>query len=333
MPKKKTNGVKKQVETIRLCANIRSRKHPDVRCPCHATHGEFCTRHYKNPTRFQEKNVIENSPIPTHNQTIVVSKLQRWWKQSIGYIRFFKQGPATNVPSVAENETDIYSLDPTASIPLLYRWSYADSKKHIWLFDIRSLSMTRVQNTYETLLNPYTREKIPDQSERNFQERCAWLREKKYCLVHSTNTELTPDQLWHQKILDVTMKYDMLGYHTCLHWFEELNLRQLAGFYTELWELWFIRLQLNHAVKHQVVPNWNRNDSQLFRWSPLELLTRSDKRWWQRVVLELMERLVSSAELKEHRVLGALYGMTAFAIVSQRVRQYYPWLVEIEEDT
>jgi hypothetical protein len=67
------------------------------------------------------------------------------------------------------------------------------------------------------------------------------------------------------------MKYDMLGYHTCLHWFEELNLRQLAGFYIELWELWFYRLQLNPVVKNQVVPNWSRPDSLLFKWSPIEV--------------------------------------------------------------
>ena len=63
----------------------------------------------------------------------------------------------------------------------------------------------------------------------------------------------------------------MLGYHTCLHWFEELNLRQLAGFYIELWELWFYRLQLNPVVKNQVVPNWSRPDSLLFKWSPIEV--------------------------------------------------------------
>jgi len=331
MPKKKTASSNNVGQTVRLCANIRSRKLPDVRCPCHATHGEFCTRHYKNPTRFQEKSSLVT--VPTHIQIVAATKLQRWWKYSVGYRRFFKQGPATNEPSVSENQTDIYSLDPIGSIPLLYRWSYADSKRHIWLFDIRSLSMTRIQTVHEALLNPYTREQVPEQSERHFQERCTWLRTKKYCLVHSTDTELTPDQLWHQRILDVTMKYDMLGYHTCLHWFEELNLRQLAGFYIELWELWYYRLQLNPAVKNQVVPNWNRPDSLLFKWNPMEVLNRNEKKWWQRVVLELLDKLVSSATLKEHKILGALYGMTAFAIVSHQVRQYYPWLVEAEEDT
>jgi hypothetical protein len=65
---------------------------------------------------------------------------------------------------------------------------------------------------------------------------------------------------------------------------------------------------------------------------PDQLRFRHDKKWWQKIILEIMNRLVSSAELKEHKILGALYGMTAFAIVSPRVRQYYPWLVEMEDD-
>jgi hypothetical protein len=215
---------------------------------------------------------------------------------------------------------------------MLYRWSYVDSRRHIWIFDIRSLSMTRAQDSHEELLNPYTREAIPEYAVNQFQNRCKWLRDHKYCIVHTVTNEMSPEQLRHQQILDVTIKYDVLGYHTCLNWFEELTPSQLWLFYSELWELWFFRLQLNSQVKSQVVPNWNRPDTLLFKWIPDELRVRHDKQWWQKTILEILDRLVSSAELKEHKILGALYGMTAFAIVSSRIRQYYPWLVEMEEE-
>jgi hypothetical protein len=81
-----------------------------------------------------------------------------------------------------------------------------------------------------------------------------------------------------------------------------------------------------------VVPNWNSAENLLFKWNPSELRYKHDKKWWQKHILELLNRLVSSAELKEHKTLGALYGMTAFAIVSPRVRLHYPWLVEMPED-
>jgi hypothetical protein len=128
------------------------------------------------------------------------------------------------------------------------------------------------------------------------------------------------------------MKYDVLGYHTCLNWFEELTITQLYHFYKELWELWNFRLQLSNPIKTLVVPRWNTSENPLFKWTPSDLMTRTEKKWWQKMILELLDRLVSSAQTKEHKILGALYGMTAFAIVSWRVRHHYPWLVEMPDD-
>jgi hypothetical protein len=329
MAKKKTATLEINA-TIRTCANIRSRKHPDVQCTCPATQGDFCARHYKNPTRFRKGT--PSSPIETGSKENSATKIQRWVRKMAGFLRFRRQGPGSCFPELAENQTDIYSLDAVSSIPGLYRWSYADTKNHIWLFDIRSLSMAYAQSETKVLLNPYTRDPIPAKKEESFQQRCNWLREKKYCIVHTTEAELSPEQLWHQRMLDVTMKYDALGYHTCLNWFEELSIFQLYGFYSELWELWFYRLNLPTAVKNQVVPNWNLAEAPLFRWSPLETRGRLEKRWWQKTMLDLLDRLVSSAQLKEHKILGALYGMTAFAIISTRVRTHYPWLVEMSDD-
>jgi hypothetical protein len=330
MSKKKAAQKVKSVENVRLCASIRSRRHPDVRCPCVATQGDFCVRHSKNPTRFQEK--LTHSQSNLYIKAKACDKIIKWWYTIRGYLRFRRQGPATCIPAEAENQTDIYTLDGTSSIPVLYRWSYIDQKKHLWLFDIRSLSMTRAQDSQESLLNPYTREPIEGRWVKHFLDRCAWLRNKKYCLVHTADTEMTPEQLWHQKILDVTMKYDVLGYHTCLNWFEDLSIPQLILFYTELFELWYYRLNLSNEIKDLVVPNWIRSDKMLFKWAPAEIRFRTEKRWLQKAMLDVLDRLVSSAQLKEHKILGALYGMTAFAIISPRVRYHYPWLVEMEDE-
>jgi hypothetical protein len=90
---------------------------------------------------------------------------------------------------------------------------------------------------------------------------------------------------------------------------------------------------LNTTIKKQVVPNWHKNESLLFKWNPMDLLHRNEKKWWQKTILEILDRFVSSAEVKEYKILGALYGMTAFALVSEEVREHYPWLVEIQEDS
>ena len=320
----KKKAAKKEDLTIRVCANIRSRKHPDVRCTLAATNGEFCTRHTKNPVRFQEKlnkNITETN---IFGKEVATKKIQKMWRQYSIRHRIRKQGLGAFFTNLSENNTEIYTLESVDTIPRLYRWSYQDSKKHVWVFDIRSLHTMRLQNSRE---NPYTREQFTEKAENHFKERTLWLLKRKYCLFYTNTEELTPEQQWHQRILDVTMKYDMLGYYMCIHWFDELSDRQFSQIYTEIWELWNFRLQLSSTLKRTVVPNWNKDDSLLFKWLPVEIKNRREKKWWQKTILDVFDRLVSG-ETKESRSMGALYGMTAFAIVSPSVRTHYSWLVQ-----
>ncbi len=327
MPKKKHTTIE---TTFRQCANSKSRKHPDVQCPCPAVQGDYCARHVKNPVRFKKIGVISesNENLIRILQIDAVKKLQRWWRVVTGLHSFFTQGPAYSNPSLAENDTELFTFEPCETIPKLYRWSYADKHKHIWLFDIRSLHMSRMEQSDSQLINPYTREPFTKLTELSFYSRCQWLRDRKYYLTHISDETLTPEQIWHQTILDVILKYDMLGYHICIPWVEELHLFQLQAMYIELWELWFYKLALQPAIKELVVPGWRSIERPLFKILPTHIQVHSEKKWWQRILVELMARLVSSAHEKEHKILGALYGMTAFAIVSPRVRIHYPWLVE-----
>ena len=312
---------------VRQCANIKSKKHPDVQCKYSASEGEFCSRHSNNPKRFQVNKSLTTT-ISCKKQIFAAEKIQKMWRSKIGYLRFNKQGPIVVCPELSENQTDMCTLEPVSSIPLLYRWSYADSKKHLWLFDIRSLSMMRSQDTKSQIINPYTRDTIPEKSLTSFLERCTQLRSHKYCLLHVNDIDLSEEQLWYQTLLDVSMKYDALGYHISLKWLDNLNPIEAYALYFELWDLWSYRLQLSRALKHNVVPDWNKGDSLLFKWSPSELQHRRERIWWQKNTVALLTRLVSSKE-KEYRSLGALYGMTAFAMACPSVRDAYPWLLDI----
>jgi len=322
----KQKKVSKSSIPIRQCANIKSKKHPDVRCIYSASDGEFCSRHSKNPHRFQEDNTLkcENNT----KQKKAILKIQKIWRKCVGFLRFQRQGPITLIPELSENKEDIYTLESVSSIPLMYRWSYSDSNKHTWLFDIRSLSMMRSNDTNNTITNPYTREEIPNKSINSFLKRCTQLRNHKYCLIHVNEIDLTPEQIWYQTVLDVSMKYDILGYHISLSWLNNLSIRECYTLYCEMYDLWCFRLQLPKSLKALVVPEWNNMNNPLFKWIPLEVHNKRDKLWWQKNILSLLDRLVCAKE-KEHRTLGALYGMTAFALASPSVREAYPWLVEV----
>jgi len=323
----KRKNLNKSSIPVRQCANIKSKKHPDVQCKYTASDGEFCSRHIKNPSRFQEaKSLIIK---PSSKKQIQAAKIiQNMWRSRVGFLRFSNQGPLTACPELSDNKTDVCTLDSVTTIPLLYRWSYADSKKHLWLFDIRSLSMMRSQDTKIHVANPYTREALSSKDLDSFLKRCKQLRSHKYCLLHVNDIDLSPEQLWYQTLLDLSMKYDSLGYHLSLEWLDKINVAECYILYYELWDLWSYRLQLPDNLKQQVVPDWNREETLLFKWRPSEVQNRRDRTWWQKNIITLLDRVVCARD-KEHRTLGALYGMTAFALACPKVRDAYPWLVDV----
>jgi hypothetical protein len=188
--------------------------------------------------------------------------------------------------------------------------------------------MMRSQNTNTQIINPYTREAFPTRALESFLKRCTQLRSHKYCLLHVNDIDLTQEQLWYQNLLDVSMKYDALGYHISLNWLDNLSIVQSYTLYFELWDLWTYRLQLSQSLKQHIIPDWNKDDMLLFKWNPSELKSRKDRMWWQKNMVALLDRFVSARE-KDHRTLGALYGMTAFAIACPPVREAYPWLIDI----
>lgn len=328
MPKRsKKNVSAPPLMTIRRCANVKSQKHPDVRCPCPATQGEFCARHSKHPKRFKEK-----SPLITA-ETLIFNRLdhdsatliQKIWRGYCIRIRFLRQGPAACLPSLSNNNTDVYTLEPVDQIPILYRWSTVDSKKNIWLFDIRTLGMLHQQENFRTLSNPYTREPFSENTMQEYLKRVEWLRSKKYYVFHNDNEQvLTPEQAWHQRVLDVFLKLDMLGYYTSLKWFEDLSVRQLCKFYFELYELWFFRIGLSAEQKSALCPGWQDH---IFRHNPFEFSLRRDLKAVRTILLDHIEHLITKGGDKQTRALGAMYVMTAFALASSQVHEHYEWLL------
>ena len=125
---------------LRKCANVKSKKHQDQVCSYSATHGDFCSRHYKNPQRFVNKQTMISEKILTRSGHTAVRLLQRVWRRWSVKRRFHCQGPAANCFTLASNETEIYSLENLDTIPKSFFFSFADENKIIWAFDIRSLS-------------------------------------------------------------------------------------------------------------------------------------------------------------------------------------------------
>jgi hypothetical protein len=312
---------------LRKCANIKSKKHKDQPCSYTATHGDFCSRHYKNPHRYVPKNQVIPEKILTRSGHQAIQRLQRYWRRWSALQRFRRQGPAANCMDIASNQTEVYSLDSLTSIPKSFFFSFADEKKNIWAFDIRSLSHLVTEGN--EIVNPYTRGLISSATLQRIHRRILWLRERKYPILYATGENLTPDQLWNQKVLDVFFKMEALGYRASCRWFDEMNLTDHMSFYRKLFRLWMYQLGLTSAEREAIVPGYNSGMTKLFRHTPDRIEANAhDLRWWRRANLNLILEFLTRAPQKSQQGLGALYVLMALVQVVPEASEAYPWVRE-----
>jgi hypothetical protein len=328
------------MDARRCCASIKSKKHPDQQCPNTAKHDtEWCAVHAKSQKRFltiSTAGTIAHTIIPTTpkvtrlRRTAAAERIQRAWIRW-GRRRLRQtQGPALFTPEVAHNDKDIYTYDSTSSIPLCYRFSYIDSKHHLWLFDIRFL--VNLLQYGNDIKNPFTQESIDASIISQIQVRTEQLRAMKKSILYVSEEVLTPEQIWNQKVLDVFLKLTSLGYGVNVSWFETLTVRGHENFYRRLYELWHMQLQLTEEEKENVVPGHSSGRAPLFRWHPSAVTGRGfDIKWWRKQNLNLMRTFLTRSESKETQGCGALFILTAFANTHSRCAEAFPWLLQ-EED-
>jgi hypothetical protein len=271
-----------------------------------------------------------NLIISTRSYTAAAKKIQAWFHRIKPLLAFRHRGPAANDSTLAHNETEVYSMDPISKIPPIFFFSYADSKKVIWAFDIRSLSAILSQGQHPS--NPYTREPFSPSTLQKLRQRIMYLRRRKYPLVYVVGESLTEEQAWNQKVLDAFMKLESLGYLSSCSWFHAMTLDAHKKFYRKMYQLWNWRLGLSQQDKEGIVPHSMRNSSKLFKWVPDNVCSANhDLTWWQKSNLSLILNFISRSEDKTKQGLGALYCLMGLVQVSEMAAEAYPWILESVE--
>ena len=237
-----------------------------------------------------------------------------------------RHGPSLFIPSISHNDKDIYTFDPISTIPLTYHFSFLDEKHHVWTFDMRFL--LQLLQYGKELINPFSQERISEFTVKRLQSISQNLRKHKVPIVYMDTDELTPEQIWNQKVLDVFLKLTSLGYGVNMLWFENMTVHLHQKFYRKLYDLWTIHLALTHQEKERIVPGYLGGRTPLFRWNPTILETQAHElRWWRKHNLNIMNAFVSRSQDKTIQGCGALYVLTALAQTIPKIAEVYPWLV------
>lgn len=337
------------------CISIKSRRHINLRCPNPAVlEGQWCAVHgrsripwvpHQSPQLIplSESNVLEVPSLtlekkkarqrrkvvnPKQNVNIVAAKkIQNAWLLH-GRLRLIKEcGLLLFCPEEAHNEKDIYTYDNVNTIPFSYRFSYKDDEGHAWLFDLRFV--LHLLQYGSDLKNPFTQAPIPPFILERLQLRSNSLQKMKKPIVYIDETELTAEQIWNQKVLDIFLKLNALGYCANILWFESLGVRGQEYFYTKLYDIWMNQMQLTDEARESIIPGYNSGRAALFRWHPNKICGRGlELKWWRKQNLNLMKTFITRSHEKDMQVTGALYILTAMANVHPRAAESFPWLVQ-----
>jgi hypothetical protein len=241
--------------------------------------------------------------------------------------RWMSQGPASFDRTLCENETEVYSMETIQLVPQVFFFSYADSKKHIWGFDIRSLLQLMSQG--HALQNPYTREPFPPPVVTRYRKRLDWLRKRKFALLYGLEEVITPEQEWNHRVLDTFMKIEALGYLLSTGWFNEMELKDHQTFYRTLHQLWYWRLGLTNPQKNEICPGHQSNNNRLFRKIPEEAIrVHKELKWWKKQNLAIITSLITRGTNKANRALGAMYVVMGLVSVCDQAAEAYPWMAE-----
>lgn len=326
------------METFSICKNIRSKKRTDERCTNPATHDDYCGVHHKHPVPW-----IPSSPetiakrVKTHRRkaskkqsaktaVAAAQTIQKWTRQMLGIQKFMLHGPAYHMRALSTNETDFFSTDLVVDISGTYFFSFRDIDTHVYSFDIRSINtiIQKAKIASELPQNPYNRNTIPKYIIRKILRLVKSLQNRRLETEWEPLVPPTPQQQVQMKVVDLFSKLNDLNYYTSPNWFIELTFEGQRKLYSEMYEIWTNRAGLNSVQKNAIVPNFS---SRLFRCTPW-LVMDSTLESYQKLNMNVIKLLISSAEDRNDRIVGAMYVVSALTVVSRGARAAYPWLYE-----
>jgi hypothetical protein len=294
------------------CKNIKSKHYRNVQCNNKAKVGEFCSKHSKNPILFNQKFNIS------------ARLIQKCWRSYYIKNNYKKQGPARNYYSLATNNCELYTLDSLDCVPKKYFFSFSDSNKNIWAFDIRTLSYFLSKS--KNINNPYTKEPFSPDIIDKIKNYIGFLKKKQISIMYEDNTNFTKEQIWNQNVLDVFTKMEEEGYIVNCDWFHDLDKDDHIDFYKKLYDIWNFRLNLTIKEKNLIVPG-SEGKNKIFKLNQ-NILIEKEENWLKKNNLNIINRFISSSNDKTQRSLGVMYVLMGLCYVNQNVCESYPWIYD-----
>lgn len=278
--------------------------------------------------RLDTKSIV---PLSGPSQRELFSHLVQYYEKLLYYlqnidkiikIQAVMKGYLTRKRRKCINDEDCFTLDNKYEIPQKFYFDFTDHNGYAYCFDIRTF-MKIVEQPHPQ--NPYTMYPIDKEVIQKFYQKLNTLMSKGVDLCFE-KPDLTTEQEFTSKMVDIFHEYDVLNNYTDHRWFENLSLSQLKELYKRAEDTWNYRSQLTHQQKCLIVKNGEAFDI------PVHLIYRikhSQKRKLQNIILDEFKRFACEGSDINEKKLGAMLMLSVLVEVSQEAALALPHLVQI----
>jgi hypothetical protein len=241
----------------------------------------------------------------------------RWW--TLYQIR--QKGSLFYARHRLANEQDPITLEECNNISSIYIFVFYQNNKHYGI-DIRNLE----KMIQSDMKNPFTKEPFDDTIQKAMNIRL----QKIISLGISTQLIKDPkptnvlDKI-KARVVTLFQTIDALDNYTDIYWFLRLNIVQLKLWYIRAEDIWNYRTQLTVEQQKEIVPD---SDVHILFPAKNSINSINNLSQLRMMVLDVMERLVTSAPQRSERILGAMYVLTALTECSPEVAIALPWLFQ-----
>jgi hypothetical protein len=237
-------------------------------------------------------------------------------------------GPAFTKKSLCTNMFDFLSLDPLTEIPNEQFFSFKDDDGFIYGFDILSL-YNLIYKGNGSIKNPFNTKQISSKVIENFRSllRLSRVFHIPICTEMSDVTkEVSDKKSVELRTLTLFQYIDSLGNYSNAQWFLSLNRNQLIKFLRELVDIWSYRAPLTLDTKRAICPPLGNPFMNFRNYNTLQTYENIDD--VRKVILEYLEKMVTTGIDKDNKCLGAYYVLGALTLVNDDAATSLPWLYQ-----
>lgn len=237
-------------------------------------------------------------------------------------------GPAFTNKTLCTNAFDFLSMEPLTEISNEQFFSFKDDDGFIYGFDILSL-YNLIYKSNGVVKNPFNTKQIGSKVIEQFRSLIRLSRVFKIDIcteIKDINNEISDKKSVELRTLTLFQNIDALGNYSNAQWFLVLNRNQLIKFLRELTDIWSYRAPLTLETKRAICPPLGNPFINFRNYNILQTLENLDD--VRKIVLDILERLVTTGIDKDSKCLGAYYILGALTLVNNDAATSLPWLYQ-----